>query len=78
MDGASDQLLTGAGLSEQQYGRISGSYGFDQMEDTSKCRTLAHNSFACTLTVIRVIQKAYFDSSERSAGVPGILFAYQG
>src|SRR4029077_18863458 len=60
VDGARNQLLPRAGFAEKKYGRVTGSHGFDQIQDMAQSRTLPHNSFEIHLAADFVFQIQLF------------------
>ena len=60
MDSASDQFLSGASLSQQQYGRIACSHGFDQLQYLPESRTLPNDSCKVGLAANLIFQVELF------------------
>src|SRR5882762_4142725 len=49
VNGACDEFLAGAGLAQQEHGRVTCGYGFDQSEHLAESRTLTHHPFKARL-----------------------------
>src|SRR4029077_8700197 len=60
VDGARNQFLSCAGFTEQQYRRVCGSHGLDEIQPPAESRTLSHNSFEVHLATDFVLQIQLF------------------